>query len=352
MEAPASERDSDCAPPAASAPLSAPAATGAASPGGPRAAAATQLSSPPGAGQRMLTPLMMDQVCIMLFTVGQVLMTASTWRTSSDATTRASLLAITAFLAWSLYFVLRSPKKYWRNRLWALPLARVALVILPVQRQAGAGSSLTLKRMPQAGLLGAVLDIVRMLLGTRQLQQAMAGVGAMLPPGLTLLTQSAVAVLTYNSQDFAKTQLLAHMVTRARMARIAAVFEFLSLPLLAVSPVPLGLVLAPSRTEPPPVDAAYGDALSRSFVSFHHLLFIVVLPTVASVLWWNGRQEASGASASSSGAPSGLRKLEAASSGLDRAVVRALKGHPALGGPWGVAWFVLSFSWLACKHGL
>lgn len=116
MEAPASERDSDCAPPAASAPLSAPAATGAASPGGPRAAAATQLSSPPGAGQRMLTPLMMDQVCIMLFTVGQVLMTASTWRTSSDATTRASLLAITAFLAWSLYFVLRSPKKYWRNR--------------------------------------------------------------------------------------------------------------------------------------------------------------------------------------------------------------------------------------------
>lgn len=28
----------------------------------------------------------------------------------------------------------------------------------------------------------------------------------MLPPGLTLLTQSAVAVLTYNSQDFAKTQ--------------------------------------------------------------------------------------------------------------------------------------------------
>ncbi len=42
--------------------------------------------------------------------------------------------------------------------------------------------------------------------GTRQLQQAMAGVGAMLPPGLTFLTQSAVAVLTYNSQDFAKTQ--------------------------------------------------------------------------------------------------------------------------------------------------
>lgn len=155
-----------------------------------------------------------------------------------------------------------------------------------------------------------------------------------------------------HTHPFLPPQLLAHMVTRARMARIAAVFEFLSLPLLAVSPVPLGLVLAPSRTEPPPVDAAYGDALSRSFVSFHHLLFIVVLPTVASVLWWNGRQEASGASASSSGAPSGLRKLEAASSGLDRAVVRALKGHPALGGPWGVAWFVLSFSWLACKHGL
>lgn len=145
------------------------------------------------------------------------------------------------------------------------------------------------------------------------------------------------------------------MVTRARMARIAAVFEFLALPLLAVSPVPLGLVLAPSRSEPPPAAAAYGDALSRSFVSFHHLLFIVVLPTVASVVWWNGRQEAGGDDASAgghSGAPAGLRKLEAASSRLDRAVVRALKGHPALGGPWGVAWFVLSFSWLACKHGL
>lgn len=64
----------------------------------------------------MLTPLAMDQLCILLFTIGQVFMTVGTWRTSSDTATRASLLAITAFLAWSLLYVLRSPKKYWRNR--------------------------------------------------------------------------------------------------------------------------------------------------------------------------------------------------------------------------------------------
>lgn len=43
-----------------------------------------------------------------------------------------------------------------------LPLSKPnSTALAPLQ----VGSTLTLKRMPQAGLLGAVLDIVRMLLG-------------------------------------------------------------------------------------------------------------------------------------------------------------------------------------------
>lgn len=80
------------------------------------------------------------------------------------------------------------------------PIVRIGFHLLPVVRGQGAGAALLLEREAQPGWRGAVADFARAFAGMRHLGATVGGVALLMPPAVTLVTQSVLLLLVSNLQ--------------------------------------------------------------------------------------------------------------------------------------------------------
>ncbi|KAL4423158.1 hypothetical protein ABPG77_007811 [Micractinium sp. CCAP 211/92] len=161
------------------------------------------------------------------------------------------------------------------RRAWLAPLLRIGVACLPSVRRMGLGAAMALERPAQAGAAGALLDLLRLLLGTRVVVAFCLGLGAMLPPLSSLLCQTALTGLLMNSAEACQTEILRHPLTRSRMTATAGLLDIAALPFAAFQPA---LPLMWRQLD--------GEALCQASVSALMVTAGVVLPCLASALCW------------------------------------------------------------------
>lgn len=161
------------------------------------------------------------------------------------------------------------------------PIVRIGFHLLPVVRGQGAGAALLLEREAQPGWRGALADLARVFAGMRHLGATVGGVALLMPPAITLATQSVLLLLVSNVPLYCRRpvsrgwtakpclllarlkpaqqtppptpqssslllswpQLLEHPLMQHRLGVVATGLELATMPLLVLQP----LVVADSR---------------------------------------------------------------------------------------------------------
>lgn len=179
--------------------------------------------------------------------------------------------------------MLAAPRRYMRNRSWLNPLLRCAQCLPPSARAVGVGTAMIMERAPQPGLLGAIMDLLRVATGMRILPLMGHSAFQQLPPLASLLTHLAITALTWNPAGYCATRLLSSPLSRLRQQQAARVLEYAALPMVAAQPA-AGLSL-------PSMNVASGCAppeeVCVATVSLLHVALCLLLPLLLSVYNWH-----------------------------------------------------------------
>ncbi|PSC75503.1 electron transporter heat shock binding [Micractinium conductrix] len=222
--------------------------------------------------------LTQDMAAQAVVATAQVLVVLVQWqRAQGRLMMRVQPAIVLAIVVLGLAIMRCSTKFYLRHRSWLLPLLRVATTLPPSTRRVGVGTAVILERAAQPGVVGAVIDVLRVITGTRLLPYMLFSVfQAPLPPLAALVTQAALTARTFNSKGYCSTPLLSSALSRERQARLATGLEYAAMALTAVQPVAGRLV--------PAADVIAGhapeEAVCHAVMSLVHLTLGLLAPTL------------------------------------------------------------------------
>ncbi|KAI3436180.1 hypothetical protein D9Q98_002235 [Chlorella vulgaris] len=207
-------------------------------------------------------------------------------RASSTAAQWQTALLVLVKLA-AAYGTMLAPEAYWRRRNIFAPMIRFGFHLLPVVREQGVGAGLVLETAARPGVRGAIQDLARLLGGMRQLGAMVGGLALLLPPAVTLCTQSILLLLVSNTETYCERPLLEDPLTQQRLSGLATGLEYATLPVLVLQPL---VSVESPRAAALLLGEASASSVCRVTLSFIQVAVVVLLPTLVAVYFWEGPQ--------------------------------------------------------------